>query len=268
LKKSAWKKKLAAWAFESKNLREAACLHACGENEVGDYRGFSLRNPIALLPNAISEEWVGSVGDGTRFRARYNIPEQARMMLYLSRITPKKGLPMLLEAMATLRKQSEPWVLAIAGTEEFGHQAELKEQTRALDLGKQVIFAGPQHGQDKRDAYAAADLFVLPTHSEGSPIVVLEALGAGIPVLTTKGAPWADLERYRCGWWSEISTDGIYEALREASGLTTSALAEAGARGKALVRSKYNWNEIASKTIRLYDWLAGRCAQPEFVITD
>jgi glycosyltransferase involved in cell wall biosynthesis len=152
--------------------------------------------------------------------------------------------------------------------DEFGHQAELTKQIRALDLAKQVVFAGPQHGQEKRDAYAAADLFVLPTYSEGNPMVVLEALGAGIPVLTTKGAPWADLECYRCGWCCEISSAGIHGSLKEASGMTRNQLEDAGERGKALVRSKYNWSEIASKTIRLYDWLAGRCAQPEFVITD
>jgi glycosyltransferase involved in cell wall biosynthesis len=124
---------------------------------------------------------------------------------------------------------------------------------------------GPLHGQDKRDAFAAADLFVLPTHSEGSPMVVLEALGAGVPVLTTKGAPWADLVRHGCGWWTDISAGGIHDALRDALALSGTAWAAAGQRGRYLVAQKYSWAEIASKTIRLYGWLEGRVPTPDFV---
>ncbi len=144
LRKSYWKKKAAYLAWEARNLRQAACLHACGENEVGDYREFGLKNPIALLPNAIGSEWTGSVGRAEDFRTRYGIPAETRILLYLSRITPKKGLPMLLEAMAGLRQDLQSWVLVIAGHNEFGHQSELETQIRALDLSGRVLFVGPQ----------------------------------------------------------------------------------------------------------------------------
>ena len=265
LKKSAWKKKRALLAYESANLREATCLHACGENEISDYREYSLKNPIALLPNAISARWIESVGDPSRFRAAAGLSGDSRIMLYLSRITPKKGLPMLIESMNGLRDRLKSWILVIAGMDEFGHQRELEAQIRACDLGPHVRFVGPLQGQDKRDAFAAADLFVLPTHSEGSPVVVLEALGAGVPVLTTKGAPWADLLRHDCGWWTDISVCGIHDALYDALALPRTVLAAAGERGRNLVTREYSWTKTASKTIRLYEWLRGLGPTPEFV---
>ncbi len=265
LKKAAWKKRLALLAYESENLRGASCLHACGENEISDYREYSLKNPIALLPNAISAGWLESAGDPIRFREAKNLSVERRIILYLSRITPKKGLPMLLESMHELRNEIQDWILLIAGMDEFGHQRELEAQIRACELGRHVRFVGLLHGQEKRDAFAAADLFVLPTHSEGSPMVVLEALGAGLPVLTTKGAPWADLVRHGCGWWTDISTDGIHDALRVALRLPRTELAAVGQRGRKLVAEKYSWAETASKTIRLYGWLRGRGPAPDFV---
>jgi glycosyltransferase involved in cell wall biosynthesis len=265
LGKSGWKKRVALWAYERENLRAASCLHACGENEISDYREFKLKNPIALLPNAISACWVESTGDGAAFRSAHRLPAGARLMLYLARITPKKGLPMLLEAMEQLRAKLGPWVLVIGGPDEFGHRREIEAQVRARHLDPYVTFAGPLYGQNKRDAFSAVELFVLPTHSEGSPVAVLEALGAGVPVLTTKGAPWCDLVRHGCGWWADISPDSIYDALDEAIGWPAGELAAAGQRGRDLVKSNYNWVEIASRTIRLYAWIDGEGPRPDFV---
>ena len=77
----------------------------------------------------------------------------------------------------------------IAGPDEFGHTAELQARIERVGLGDLVRFVGPVYGEDRRDAFAAAEFFVLPSHSEGAPMAALEALGAGVPVLTTRGAP-------------------------------------------------------------------------------
>ncbi len=96
-------------------------------------------------------------------------------------------------------------------------------------------------------------------------MVVLEALGAGVPVLTTKGAPWSDLDRYRCGWWCDVSAASIHDSLKAAAGLPKQELLEAGRRGRVLVQTRYNWADLASRTIRLYGWLTGHGPRPEFV---
>ena len=265
--KSRWKKRLAMLAYERQNLHRASCLQACGDREIANYRDMGFKNPIALLPNGISKKWMNSLGDPAAFRAKHGVPQDVRILLFISRITPKKGLPMLIEALGGMKQHLREWIVLIAGVDEFGHQAEVEKLIHRHDLERCVRLIGPVYGDDKRNAYAAADLFVLPTHSEENPMVVLEALGAGVPVVTTKGAPWRDLLRYQCGWWTEVSTDAIGQALADALLSPQSALAAMGLRGLELVGRSYEWSQIAHQTIRLYAWLGGRGPQPEFVFT-
>ena len=120
---------------------------------------------------------------------------------------------MLIEAWVRLRP--EGWRLRIAGPDEAGHRAEIEALVIRHRLAGVVSFLGPVEGKAKTDAYRTADLFILPTHSENFGMVVAEALSYGVPVLTTHGAPWSELETERCGWWVEPTVDGIL------SGLTT-----------------------------------------------
>jgi glycosyltransferase involved in cell wall biosynthesis len=268
LKKSRWKKNIALALYERSNLRNATCFHAVGENEIADIRDFGLPNPIAVIPNGISTYWLNSAGNGATFRQQYNIAPDRRILLFLSRVTPIKGLPMLLDAIGRMSDAFTDWCLVIAGADEFGHQAELEAVIQQQSLNSSVIMAGPIWGQEKRDAFAAADLFVLPSHSEGAPMVILEALGAGVPVLATKASPWPQLELFGCGWWADISTNSIVEALRDALDRSSDQLSQMGQRGKALVAARYTWAKSAVMTIELYEWLLHRRERPNFVVVD
>jgi glycosyltransferase involved in cell wall biosynthesis len=268
LRRSIWKKRLARFLYEGKNLHEAACLHALSKREAEGFRAIGLRNPIAVIPNGISETWLLSTGDASAFRRKHGLSEKAKILLFLGRITPIKGLPMLVRALSTLKQRLEDWKLVIAGVDEFSHQKEVQLLVEQLAMKPYVQFVGPLFDHDKRDAFAAADLFVLPSHSEGAPIVILEALESGIPVLATKASPWEDLVTYRCGWWSDISENAIADALEDAIQKPRDMLQEMGQRGKSLVQKRYTWSQVAEKTSLLYEWLLGRKKQPDFVIKD
>jgi glycosyltransferase involved in cell wall biosynthesis len=261
------KKRLALIAYERKNLTEATCLHACSTQELQSCRGFGLTRPVAVIPNGVHDSWLRSDGDARRFRKRYAIGEDARVLLFLSRIHPKKGIPLLLEAISNIADTFCGAVLVIAGVSEVGHERELRGLASRLSLGREVNFVGPLFGQDKRDAFAAADVFVLPTHSENFGIVVLEALGAGVPVLTTKGAPWEELVTHRCGWWVDVDVAAITVAVKDACERPKNDLQEMGRRGRELVVSKYTWSRSAQQTIELYDWILGKRGRPDFVVT-
>lgn len=264
LRRSRLKKRLALWAYERANLTQAACLHALSRQEIGNLRDFGLKNPIALIHNGVDPGWLNSSGDGEAFRNRHALPGQ-RILLFLSRITPKKGLPMLLEAWSENRSHLRDWLLAIAGADELGHEAEVKSQAASLGLTRNVRFLGPLFGPDKRDAFAAADALVLPTHSEGAPMVILEALGAALPVLTTTGAPWEDLLKFDCGWWVDATPQGVAEGLRAVAGAERDTLRKMGNNGKELVSRAYSWDLAAKQTASLYGWLLGTAPCPPFV---
>ncbi len=268
IKKSWWKKRIALALYEKNNLYGTSCLHAVGQNEISGFRNFGLRNPIAVIPNGISSEWLQSQGDAGSFRSLFSIPPDNRILLFLSRITPKKGLPMFLETLKEQRKISADWTFVVAGSDEFDHLEEVRRVVTKNGMASFVKLVGPLYGQIKRDAFAAAELFVLPSYSEGAPIVILEALGAGVPVLATKASPWQELEQYGCGWWVDISGKAIAEALDSAVSYPSETLRDMGKRGKDLVHDKYSWTKSAQMTIELYEWLLGRRGRPSFVVLD
>jgi len=268
LKRSAWKKQLALLFYERENLHQAACLHATAETEVADFRDYGLSNPIAVIPNGVSDTWLESQGDGYRFRESYNIPSDARLLLFISRITPKKGLPLLLEAISRVRSSFANWLLVIAGTDEFGHLQKVQSLVKELNLQNCVKFIGPLYDQDKRDAFAAADVFILPSYSEGFPMIVLECLATGVPVITTRATPWESLLTWKCGWWVDVSVDGIAQALQSMMNLSTDQLRVMGQAGSELVKSQYLWGAQGEKTLDLYRWLLGQQTRPDFVIMD
>ncbi len=267
-KKSGWKKKLALAFYEGRNLHRASCIHTVGEKEINDIREFGLRNPVAVIPNGISNDWLLSSGNPDAFRKLLDMPHDKRMLLFLSRITPIKGLPMFLEALQRIRHKLSEWQFVIAGADEFGHQAEVRNLITRMNMNGFVTFAGPLYGQIKRDAFAAAEVLVLPSYSEGAPLVILEALGAGVPVLTTKASPWKELERFNCGWWVDISADALSEALEDVLDRSPEQLEIMGRRGKDLVADRYTWTQSARMTIELYRWLLGQAERPEFVMVD
>lgn len=268
LKRSAWKKRLARLWYERKNLRLASCLHASSKAEAISFRNFGLRNPIAIIPNGITDAQLHAAGEGARFRARYSIPPDKRLLLFISRLHPKKGLSLLFEAMALIREQLTNWHLVVAGSDEMGHRRELELLSERIGIRDLIQFTGPLFGSEKQDAFAATDVFVLPTHSEGFAIIVAEALGAGVPVLTTRGAPWEELRNHRCGWWVDVSTSAIQDALLDAIQRPRSELVQMGQRGKTLVAQKYTWSQVAGKSLMLYEWLLGLGERPDFVVTD
>lgn len=268
LNNNKWKKNLAKVFYENDNLHNASCLHATSENEVSDFRNYGLRNPIAIIPNGISEKWLLSSGNGDAFRKLYGISSDRRILLFLSRITPKKGLMLILQSIYSLKEKFSDWVFVIVGSDEFGHKAEIQSLIEKLDLNNNIVFTGPLFDHTKRDVYAAADVFVLPSHSEGAPIVILESLAAGIPVIATKASPWNDLAKYQCGWLTEIDKTALTEALEDAISKEPAELIQMGKRGKMLVASEYTWTKSAQMTIELYEWLLGKKCIPNFVITN
>lgn len=268
LRRSRWKKKIALALYENSDLHHAACFHAVGENEIADIRDFGLKNPIAVIPNGISADWLESQGDAGVFKAQHGIPADKRVLLFLSRITPKKGLPMFLEALHENQELFADWHFVIAGSDEFDHQVEVQSVIAQKKMESGVSFVGSVHGRIKRDAFAAADLFVLPSYSEGAPMVILEALGASVPVLATKASPWRELEKKHCGWLVDISVSGLAEGLREAMQCAPEELKSMGMRGKELVTAGYTWAKSAQMTIELYEWLLHRRERPGFVVVD
>ena len=136
-----------------------------------------------------------------------------------------------------------------------------------LGLESQVRFLGPLHGEEKDKALEGADLFVLPTHSENFGVAVAEAMAAGIPVITTRGAPWEVLEERDCGWWVDVSVDALAAALKDSTGSDAAKLGQMGRRGRQVARELFGWSSIAEEMERCYSWILGQGPEPTSILS-
>jgi glycosyltransferase involved in cell wall biosynthesis len=232
-----WKKKTAMFLYQRKAIQRAVHIHATGEMEKRNIQALGFSNPIAIIPNGIDLGEVKSV------KKQYG----SKKMVFLSRIHPKKGIELLLEAWR--ESETMGWTLNIAGDGDATYVASLSHS--AQDLGN-VHFVGPQYGEAKWDFLLSADVMVLPTYSENFGIVVAEALAIGVPVITTKETPWEDLKTYQCGWWIDLSVSNLKIALSDAFCTSNVILESMGTNGKKLIKEKYEIKSVGKKIFNLY----------------
>ncbi|HEX3406965.1 MAG TPA: glycosyltransferase [Caulobacteraceae bacterium] len=240
-------KKAAAWRlYQHRDVERADALHATAEAEAANLAAMRLKAPVHTLPNGVE---LPALAPGRQ--AGDDVPMTA---VFLGRIYPVKGLPVLVEAWARVRPRG--WRLVIAGPDEAGHQREVAAAVTAVGLGDVVSFPGPVAGEAKAALLQGADLFVLPSHSESFGMALAEALSHGAPVLTTTAVPWPALETRQCGWRAPPTVEGLAEGLRVATGRDRSTLRAMGAAGRELIAAEYGWPRIASAFVALYEDLA------------
>jgi poly(glycerol-phosphate) alpha-glucosyltransferase len=265
LQNSLWKKRLATWGFENLNLRTASCLHALCHAEARSIRARGLKNPIAVIPNGVDFASFANPPPRAVLELRFPALKDRRWMVFLSRIHPKKGLPHLLKAWSRVASQFPEWLLVVAGPDEFNHEAEMKRLVANSGLINSVCFTGPLHGAEKMAALGGAELFVLPSFSEGFSMAVLEAAAAGLPIMLTSQCNFPELAK--AGGALEISPDAANceAGLRELLALPASERQNMGQHGKAMVGRCYTWSRIADNMLGVYHWLTGGGPQPPCV---
>jgi glycosyltransferase involved in cell wall biosynthesis len=216
-------------------------------NKYQEIRGFGLANPVAIIRNGIDLPEAAAPQSGA--------PAVERVVLSLGRIHPKKGLAGLVRAWSKVESRYPDWRLRIAGPPEFGHDNELRALAASLRLTR-ISIEGPIYGEAKTVAYQYADVFVLSTLNENFGLTVAEALAAGTPVISTKGAPWSGLEREGCGWWIEHGIESLAEALAHAMALPREALKAIGEKGRGWMARDFSWDCVARDMLGVYLWLA------------
>jgi glycosyltransferase involved in cell wall biosynthesis len=280
VKNSAWKKKLALLLYECAHLRNAACLRALCKSEARSVREFGLKNPICVIPNGIDMPT-----ESVPFQAPWKdaVVPGCKVLLFLSRIHPKKGLVNLLKAWGKNRQlvvgngQSVGWALAIAGWDQGGHEADLKRLCTELSIpfadirepaGSQqspgsVLFLGPQFGEAKAACYHRCDAFVLPSFSEGLPMVVLEAWAHAKPVIMTPECNLPEGLSVGAALKVEATELSLMAGLNEFCHMTAGDRLAMGSRGRDLVLKQFTWTKVAEEMKAAYLWVLGGGAKPD-----
>jgi len=207
------------WAQQGKVLNRAQIVLFTSQEEMklagNVFRGAHYQGQVVAYGAAVPE--VGNAAaNAERFRALCPELGTAPYLLFLSRIHEKKGADILVEAFARNAAARPDLHLVIAGPDQVGLVAKLRKQAAAAGLSERIHFPGMITGEAKWGAYFGAEAFTLPSHQENFGIAVAEALGCGLPVITTdKVNIWREIAAARAGFIGRDEVDDFSGLLRD-----------------------------------------------------
>ncbi len=218
------------------------CMHLYGVPET----------KISVIAEAADPAWQ-PVNDPTKLaevRAKYGIPQN--YLLYLGTIEPRKNLPALLDALASLiaTQPEEPPTLVIAGKKGWMF-APIFSQVAALGLEQRVIFTGFVPDADAPALLSGARAFAFPSHFEGFGLPVLEAMQCGAPVMCSNSSSLPEVAGDAALLVDPNDTAAIAQALQA---LWTQSALRADLRARGLAQAvRFSWARAAAETLAVYD---------------
>lgn len=253
---SAWEwGRILGWAVGSRRVfADAAAIICVGKAERDRMAANWPDRRVVWLPNGVDSARFAT-GNGAAFRRRFGIPPHARLILACGRIDPQKNQAFLVERLPELlRSEPETRLVLLGPTTNPVYAATLRKRVTELGVEAQVVFTGglPPDDTGLVDAYAAADLFVLPSIHEPFGIVILEAWAAGVPVLASRvgGIPsfvTHDVEAMLFTVNDPASFHAELEALRDQGRVRRLVAA-----GRVRARGEFDWEVVTDRLIALY----------------
>ncbi len=236
-------------------LERAAAVHVTSTEEARLIDDVALGVPRRVVPNGIVWSDYQVLPPGDAFRSRHLGGGDGPIVMYLGRISHKKGLDLLIRAFAMVRRDAPTTRLAIVGPDDEGLMPELRALARSEGVAESVVFTGMLSGDEKRSALAAADVWALPSHSENFGNAVVEALASGRACVISPAVNIA----------AEIGAAGacVVSPLRaEAFAAEIASLLRddarrvaVGARGRDFAR-RYDWAMVGPKLAVMYEQIA------------
>jgi glycosyltransferase involved in cell wall biosynthesis len=236
------RKSIALKTYQGRILAHAAAIHATSVSEAENLRRLPcISAPIFVVPNAVELP--------LRMPHAARVMPQRRILLFMSRVHPKKGLDMLLDSWNQVRPRD--WTLMIVGNGEPAYVERLKrfcETERVPD----VQFHGHVDGEAREAIFERASALALPTYSENFGNVIAEAMIRGLPVLTTTGTPWSVIADQRLGWYFEPNVGQLRQALAELTATAPAELQAMGERGRRYAATNLSIPAVRERLLYMY----------------
>jgi glycosyltransferase involved in cell wall biosynthesis len=241
-------KALSVRLLEGRLLRDAAFVHFTAEQEQHEAGALGVPLRGRVVPLGIESMPAASPD---LFQEAFPGLGKPRL-LFMSRIDPKKNIEALLEALASCRNAIPDISLVICGDGDRGYLAGLKSLAAALGVADCVTWASHVDGPMKASAFAAADLFVLPSFSENFGIAAVEALSAGLPCILGEGVALAgDIAAADAGISVPPTGEAVARAITKAMSDDTWRI-QAGARVRQLAASHYSLAAMGKGLVDMY----------------
>lgn len=288
--KKFWKKLPYYYLVAKRSLKYATGIHYTTEDEVEKcHSSLGLKNKAIVIPNGVSSYQFEDPQRTDKFKNRYRLLNGKKVILFLSRISWKKGLDLLVDAYAKLVEERDDIHLVIVGNDDEGYSKKVKQwvknhglnyvdygcyQQSGIKGGRikskngirkeaeekdiKVTFTGMLEGNEKFEALMGSDIFVLASYSENFGMAVVEAMACGIPVIISNQVGiHTKVEENRAGLVTECDAGSVYRCMKLI--LDDNNLAKKlSENGKRLVSNYYRMDRVSDMMLDLFEKTVSR----------
>ncbi|MFN4147681.1 MAG: glycosyltransferase [Runella sp.] len=215
IRQGLWKKQLFGALFQKRFLRQADLIQINNHDELADLQKFlGFQHPnVAIIPNGMQLDELSHLPPKGTFRKQFELPNDKKVLLFMGRLNIKKGLDLLLPAFGQYLQTYQDTLLIIAGPDD-GYQAETENFILKNQLQSHIRMVGMLTDEVKKAALADADVFVLPSYSEGFSIAALEAMTAGVAALVSDRIGFdGTVAQYQAAYEAPLTVEGVHEGL-------------------------------------------------------
>jgi glycosyltransferase involved in cell wall biosynthesis len=233
-------------------MNRAACIQAVTPAELEGFHKIGIRVPYVVIPNGIDQDEFADLPLPGEADDYWPVLRGRRVMLFLGRLSPEKGLDQLVPAWKQVVQEYPDAILVIAGPDHRGYRATVEALVERHGIADKVLLPGMLVGKEKLLALRRADIYTQPSYSEGFSMAVLEALACGKPCLITPGCNFGEMAEVGAGEVVEPCTDALATGLAKLLSRSSTERQEMGNRGRNLVLAKYTWDIVARKMLTVY----------------
>ena len=257
LQQSARKKQIYLKIIEKANLNQSQSIHFTSIAEQQEAALLNLTSPNFIIPHGLAiPDTIPHAYQ--RLRQHFNLPIDEPIILFLSRLHPKKGLDYLIPALGKLSDYRFTFI--VAGSGDSDYETEVKTLVTTHGIAEKTHFAGFVKGETKNLLMQGADIFALTSYSENFGISVLESLAAGTPVIITPGVALSDIvQQQHLGYVTELNINDIATAIEnfldhpQESKEMGDSYGALRYRARQFILDNYTWDKIALKMISVYE---------------
>lgn len=254
LQKKRQLKQIYGLLLERPNLAGAAAIHFTSEEECKISERFGTKTKDLVIPLGVDTPDLPFSGQA---RQKFGIEKDVPLLLFMSRIDPKKGLDLLFPALENLLNERLPFHFVLAGSnpQDPNYEKQIRQRIKTSKLANYTTIAGFVSGASKFALLQDADIFVLPSYYENFGIAVAEAMATGTPVvISDRVYIWQDIQKADAGWVCSLQVESLSEKLKLALKNVNERHLK-GINARQLVLDRYSWKAIAKQTIAAYQSL-------------
>jgi len=236
-------------------LLGADCVHVFSSREAAGVRAVGYRGPITIVPNGVNLREFERLPPPNAADVRWPTLRNRRVVLFMARLSPEKGLSELLPAwrdLTSVRAFSDA-LLVLAGPCDRGYSDVVRAMIDRLGIARRVLLTGMVTGEDRLCLLSRADLYTLPSFGEGFSMSLLEAMACGTPAIYTTGCNFPEAAAAGAGFCVAPRADRLADALRRGLEMSPRERAAAAASARQLVRREYTWEAVAGKLATVYE---------------